>query len=594
MSRPPLSAASVGADMSERWWQGVARYTAQGAVLASAFDLAIRLLQAWLTPGLHVVDPYAVLLAPLGAAAILLPAMLGTAGVRSLLGRRPADMSWLRVLAYSFAFLQPLLGDRLYIGASLALAVGLGIQTARLVERSTLDRLMRRVTIVTAAALLLSGIALTLSRGARGRASTDAPESLSRDRPNVLLLILDTVGAREMSLYGYERSTTTVIDSLARHGVVFDRAIVGAPWTLPSHASLFTGLRADRLPTRFLAPLDRKERVVAEELAEAGYATGAFVANLEYTTRESGLSRGFQSYVDFRPSWSALASIPLARLLIDQVNRVLDRPLQLGRKHSGEVTREFLSWHDTIDDRPWFAFLNYYDAHDPYVPPQGEERRFLGAGREAIYNMDALTAADSQKVASARALHDAALFSLDREVGHLLDELRRRGALDRTVIVLSSDHGEEWGELGVLRHGNSVYPRALHVPLILVHPGQIPAGQRVSHVVATRRIAATILELAGLPTNDLPGPSLVAEWQGGPALADSVVSWVEKGIRQPNRYPASRTALYSVITDSLQIIIGADTLVLDPWSSFEIPRRVPIDSARDALARAIQRIRRLP
>jgi arylsulfatase A-like enzyme len=260
------------------------------------------------------------------------------------------------------------------------------------------------------------------------------------------------------------------------------------------------------------------------------------------------------------------------------------RPLQPGRKNAAEVNREFLGWERGVGDRPWFAFLNYYDAHDPYVPPVPDERRFMRAGQQPVYRVGGLRASDTAAVASARALHDAALFSLDRAIGQLLDELRRRGELERTIIVVVADHGEEWGARGVLVHGNSLYLQAIHVPLLVVHPGQVPAGVRITRTVSTQDLAPTVLDLAGIPRGGIGGTSLVSSWDAehGDAAPVTALSWVERAIRQPLEYPASRSELFSVVTDSAQVIVGADTMVYHE-PAFD-----------DDVRRALQIIRQLP
>jgi arylsulfatase A-like enzyme len=232
---------------------------------------------------------------------------------------------------------------------------------------------------------------------------------------------------------------------------------------------------------------------------------------------------------------------------------------------AAQVNREFLDWERRTGDRPWFAFLNYYDAHDPYMPPRADERRFLDAGQQRVHDITNLRASDTAAVRSARALHDAALFSLDRAIGQLLAELQGRGELENTVVVVTSDHGEEFGGHGLLGHGNSVYYASIHVPLLVLNPRKVPANLRFDAPVGTRNLAATLLDLAGLPTSGYDGVSLAWTW-GGAAQSRAqtpAFSWVERNRNQPPEYPASRSELFSVITDSAQVIFGADTLVFD-------------------------------
>lgn len=577
----------------------VAQATAEGAVLAAMLEVGLKLALPWYTStGLRNVDPHAAWLAPLANAILLLPAV-AAAALAAFLTRRPhRAMAWMRVVSYSYAAAQgTLLLSQLHAWAALVLAIGIGSQLARLAERSAWRIGMRAIATGGAVVGLAWSLYLPLSERLRfARSVADLPPARS-DAPNVLLLILDTVSAREMSLYGYARQTTPVLDSLAREGVVFDRAIASAPWTLPSHASMFTGRRAIDLPTRYRVPLDGRPRVVAENFAAAGYVTAGFVGNLEYTSRASGLARGFHWYQDYQPSLSsALATTALGERVMRRVARWGGRPVAVGRKQAGEVSAEFLAWEQRVGRRPWFAFLNFYDAHDPYVPPVADERRFLAPGARRVYDLKGVRPTDTAAVASARALHDAALFSLDRTIGAMLDDLRRRGSLEHTIIVVAADHGEEWGGHGVLLHGNSVYLPAIRVPLIIVAPGRVPARLRIHNPVGTRRLARTLADLAGIDSSGLAGTSLASYWtpaassEGAPQTA--VVSWVERAVRQPVEYPASRSALFSVITDSAQVIIGADTAVfdLDDEPDRAVNRRTD-PAFRDQIRMAVRTIR---
>lgn len=548
-------------------------------------------------PAVQALNPHRVWMAAPVNALLLLPVLTVLAYVVRGLGR-PGDVRRvLRATAYVFAAAQPLVffSRRLGSISVVILAVGIGLQCARIVERRRWDSILQRLTATIAAATLGWGLLVPVyHRVQYQRAIASLPET-RRDQPNVLLLILDTVGARDMSLYGYERRTTPTLDSLAHHAIVFDRAIAPAPWTLPSHASMFTGWRADSLETRYRVPLGPERRLVSEEFASAGYRTGGFVANVEYAGTGSGLGRGFHKYVDFGPSWrAALSSTATGRFLYTVVNRRRERPLVAGRKSAPRINQQFLEWHQGMRGRPWFAFLNYYDVHDPYVPPRDDERRFLAEGQQPVYDIGDVEPTDAAAIASARALYDAALFSLDRAIGELLHELRRRGDLERTVVVITSDHGEEWGEQGVLMHGNSVYIASLHVPLMIVLPGASPSERRVTHSVGTQRLAATLLALAGLPTANVIGEPLITEWENAGEQSEpaAIVSWVEQAIRQRKSYPASRSALYSVVDDSGQVIIGADTTAYDIWSSAKVLPKLQLGGqGGDYLQRALRRIR---
>jgi arylsulfatase A-like enzyme len=580
-------------------WLVVLLATAEGSALAGWINVSFGVLLPYFTGnGLRNLNPYAVWMSPLANAVLLLP-LLAVVALVSGVAKRPERAFVVRLTSYAYAFAQgSLLVARIHPVTAIILAAGAGAVLARLTARPWWQQVVRGFAASFAIGAAVFALWQPLSREARYRRAIAALPAARDSAPNVLLLILDTVSASEMSLYGYERGTTPVLDSLARDGVVFDRAISPAPWTLPAHGSMFTGHPATGLSARYLRPLDDRQPVIAESFARAGYVTAGFVANLEYTSRASGLARGFHRYIDYRPSVpAAIARTPLGGRVIRAFGRRPGRPLQPGRKNAAEVNREFLGWQRGVGDRPWFAFLNYYDAHDPYVPPVPDERRFMRAGQQPVYRVEALRASDTAAVVSARALHDAALFSLDRAIGQLLDELRRRGELERTIIVVVADHGEEWGARGVLVHGNSLYLQAIHVPLLVVHPGQVPAGVRITRTVSTQDLAPTVLDLAGIPRGGIGGTSLVSSWDAehGDAAPVTALSWVERAIRQPLEYPASRSELFSVVTDSAQVIVGADTMVFDLAAMSDTsPNRYHEPVFDDDVRRALQIIRQLP
>ncbi|MGH7551526.1 MAG: sulfatase-like hydrolase/transferase, partial [Longimicrobiales bacterium] len=271
--------------------------------------------------------------------------------------------------------------------------------------------------------------------------------------PNIVLIVWDTVRARSLSLYGYERSTTPQLEAFADGAAVFDRAFATSPWTLPTHASLFTGRWHHELSVDWEDPLDTAYPTLAEFLVGRGYATAGFVANTYFGSVEHGLNRGFVHYEDYRRSpGQALVSSALGSDLACGVRNKPGCKLRdlvgyhelLGRKTAAHVSRAFLRWLDRRPaGRPFFAFLNYMDAHAPYLPPEPFATRFGKGERGNPMHMEW---ADWQWTpAQAKAEQDAydgAIAYLDDQLGRLLGELDARGLLENTIIVLTSDHGE--------------------------------------------------------------------------------------------------------------------------------------------------------
>jgi arylsulfatase A-like enzyme len=252
----------------------------------------------------------------------------------------------------------------------------------------------------------------------------------------------------------------------------------------------------------------------------------------------------------------------LARSLIRPVQRLAGvEGTPLARKNAAEVNAEFLEWVDSLEDRPFFAFLNYFDAHDPYTPPPPFDARFGNAGPPPPLE-------DDRRYSESELGHlldgyDGALSYTDDQLGRLLDDLKGRGLLDDTIVVITSDHGEQFGEHGLVDHANSLYRQLLHVPLILSFPSRIPASHRVSDPVTLVDLPATILDLAGLSDarRQIPGRSLAGHWDpAGRANIGSrpILSEVSQGINTAEWLPISKGPMQSVISDGMHYIRNGD------------------------------------
>ncbi len=328
--------------------------------------------------------------------------------------RWPRFGRWLGPRLIGFLAILPaliLLSPRIYPLAWAIFALGAALCLASFLERHAtglLRRLLLSFPGLLGLALILAGWVgggewLAEWREARGPWPPGDP-------PNVLLITLDTVRADHLSLYGYGRSTSPVLERLARSGIRFDEARAAAPWTLPSHATIFTGRWHHELSVDWMTPLDKRFRTLAEDLETRGYATAGFVANLFACSYDSGLNRGFTHYEDyvlerlvpFRTAWLVDHLAVLTSDLIKVVGYVFRlspshllhesrlSPLLVGfrKKDGASINRAFLDWlsRRRQPTRPFFAFLNYFDAHDPYVLPTGAEYRFgLKPRRPADY-----------------------------------------------------------------------------------------------------------------------------------------------------------------------------------------------------------------
>jgi arylsulfatase A-like enzyme len=340
--------------------------------------------------------------------------------------------------------------------------------------------------------------------------------------PSVLLIVLDTLRADHLSSYGYARATTPNLDAFAVEGTLFEHAYATAPWTLPSHASLMTG-RYTYEHQATLSPLDARFPTLAEHFSAHGYVSGGFVANRSYTNWATGLGRGFQVYDDYYDSLADMASrTALGGQLLDGAARLGLRGIS-SRKLAEDVNRGFLRWLGSVGPAPFFAFLNYFDVHYPYLPPAPFDTRFtdrplgytikdnmLGPRRESSTLSD-------EELQAMIAAYDGSLAYLDAQIGLLFGRLRDLGLFNNTLVVITSDHGEAFGEHGQWGHGSSLYREQVQVPLIVRYPPSVPSATRVSCAVDLQALPATVTHLLGaeLADSPFPGTSLHTHWAAG-------------------------------------------------------------------------------
>lgn len=328
------------------------------------------------------------------------------------------------------------------------------------------------------------------------------------ETPSVVLIVVDTLRADFLEAYGHPRSSMPEVQRrLVSRGVTFERAFAPASWTLPSMVGLFSGRRPGRdlgasHPAAFRFPDERP--TPAELFAAKGHDTAAFVGN-PLLGPATGFDRGFSTF------WVAESDA-----------RAMER-------HGGELTDRALAWLETRSGhpeggrRPFFLWLHYIDPHDPYEPPlamrgldpvdptyrgslTGRDAHALFAGRRSSTD----PARDARFLAS---LYEGEIRSVDREIGRLLEALTPE--LRSTVVLLTSDHGEELYDHGGWKHGRTVYEEQLRVPLVVRWDGELRAGQRVSSAVSLLDIVPTLAEILDLdaPT-DLDGESLLLRTRG--------------------------------------------------------------------------------
>ncbi len=525
-------------------------------------------------------------------------------------------IGWLQMLPWS-----------LHTAAVAILALGLAVQTARIAAHRAkrLRRRLRRVTALLAGVTLLlgAGVALRGSLGER-RALAALPEA-TPGAPNVLLIILDTVRAKSMSLHGYDRPTTPALDSLAETGTVFETALATSPWTLPSHASMFTGRWPHELSTHWSYPLDDAEPTLAEVLSRHGYLTAGFVANLSYASRPFGLARGFAHYEDFPVSvGQVVLSTSLGRNLAASagLRELFGYQELLNRKDAARIRGDFIDWLESQGERPFFAFLNFFDAHEPYLPPAPYDRlwgppvdrpniqhrhnllRGVNARRLGKWSMR------PDEVPGELAAYEGTIAYLDAQLGGLMRDLADRGRLDNTIVVIASDHGEHMGEHGMFEHGKSLFLPTLQVPLLFRYPGRVPAGVRIDSPVTIRDIPATILDLVELGSHEpFPGESLTGTWGDGAARssarssapASPVFSELQRGLVEQDWYPiATGLDMLSILDRGYHYICNPDgteelyDVISDPDEYDNLLLSQPLDSLLGSLRAAAGQFDALP
>ncbi len=363
----------------------------------------------------------------------------------------------------------------------------------------------------------LAGLLFAVAACSRGNDAPSGP-------PNVLWVVWDTVRADHLSLYGYAKPTTPYLSKWAKHARVFDDALSVAGYTLPSHASMFTGLLPSEHCVNTQHPwLDDSFTTVAELLHGAGYRTFLFSANPHVAAAPGGnLAQGFdRAEHPWSPKWAPEAK----RIILDKLapeDRSSELPQRLDRprgqagsawdiKAAGELAQTAtLEWLAASDAKqPWFVFLNYMEAHRPTMPPRRLREKLMSPEDvERSYQVDrswlpmweytfGLRDYTDAEMELTRATYDAALLELDELLHNLLEALDHAGYLDNTVVIVSSDHGEHLGENHMLDHQYSLHQVLLHVPLVIWAPKRMAPGHE-TRPVATFDLFPTLLEIAGV------------------------------------------------------------------------------------------------
>jgi arylsulfatase A-like enzyme/Flp pilus assembly protein TadD len=328
-----------------------------------------------------------------------------------------------------------------------------------------------RAAGIRALAVCVACLTAALLPGCRGRA-----------RPDVLLITLDTTRADHLGTYGYPQPTTPALDALAAEGAVFTQAYTTNPITLPAHSSMLTGTYPMFHGVRDNGTYVLRDDVttLAEVLSAQGYETAAFVASFVLDSR-FGLGQGFGFYDDdVGAEWSR-----------DELAARTPNAFGFAERKANLVTTAANRWIRGPRSRPYFAWLHYFDPHQPVTPPEPHHSRFTDG-------------------------YDGEIAFADEQIGQVFAELKRRGTWDNTLIVVVGDHGEGLLEHSEVSHSLLIFDSTMRVPFLVKLPGGKPQPRRVDAVVSVVDVMPTVLSALGIAVPaEVQGRSLVSLARGG-------------------------------------------------------------------------------
>jgi len=387
------------------------------------------------------------------------------------------------------------------------------------------------------------------------------------DPPNVLWVVVDALRADRLGCYGYDERDPPIspnVDAMAEEGVVFERTVAQAPFTWTSFGSFLTGKYPRKHGLMKMDPRlrfdPRKNRTIAQALQEEGYVCGAFLTGT--LSNNSGLLTGFDTYfeaiVGHEPvtrasKWSIVRAEMLLVRLYNKVRQALDPRL---------VNTEARSWMRRVADRPFLAMVHYYSTHTPYGPPSPYDRDYdpdYDGIYHPFYQSHGVAIGrgdlefDERDLEHVEALYDGGVRFADEMFGALLDELEALGVDDETLVIFTSDHGEELYDHGVFEH-DWMFNTNLYVPLVMRLPGREFAGTRVEHVVEMIDLPPTVIDVVGVGTlvdraGDGSGTEVVPDGRSllpdlrGAALAEDE-RWA---FSENNRYVAMQGERYKIV-----------------------------------------------
>ena len=325
--------------------------------------------------------------------------------------------------------------------------------------------------------------------------SSCGKKQTARKATNIILISIDTLCASHLGCYGYKRPTTPTLDKFASEGMLFEDVSTPSPWTLPAHASLLTGLYPNRNGMKsHYDSLPADVVTWAEVLREHGYLTAAIVNSLNLSKRH-GFERGFDDFT-----------------YVKEILKLAEPTKVESKAH------EWLSKHN---GKPFFLFLHYYDVHSDYHSLPRYEEQFVrpyqgitdGSTRQLLLFRKNMFSLDDDDAKHLIDLYDAGIRQMDDGMARLFALLEKKDMLDNTLIIVTTDHGEEFLEHGGVLHGRTQFQEVIRVPLLIRGPG-LPHSKRLRYITSLVDVMPTILTLQGIsPPASLDGINLCPLWQ---------------------------------------------------------------------------------
>ena len=388
--------------------------------------------------------------------------------------------------------------------------------------------------------------------------------------PNIVLITMDTVRADHLSCYGYQRLTTPNVDQLAQEGVLYKNAYAASSWTLASHASMFTGMYPSKHGAQFNSDFDYtrsqedhtapavtfleminksifklsdKNITLAEVLSQKGYRTAGIIGG-SFCSSIYGIAQGFEYYNENFFNYNKDIKFYFLYRVAELFYPLKDPIIQYGysnlKRLASHLNEFAFQWLEENSSKPFFLFINYFDAHRPYLPPPQYDEHFNKISPDIILkyasrlNKNYFIAEDkfvnyilnsTQKVTPEEreflvSRYDGEIRYLDHHLGRLVERLKALKVYDNTFIIVTADHGEAFGEHNMLDHGRTLYDEVLHVPLIIKYPSAYKQSGVKEKRVSLVDIFPTILSMLNLPIPaNIDGQTLpesqhfiVAEW----------------------------------------------------------------------------------